>query len=92
MAKSNWSETNDMLSMLAFIATMVMVNFSQTLLMVMLAGLLSAVALCTNLLVWMRRPPRGRHPRPYTEQSFKLLLNILLCLGGLLAVYFNLAN
>jgi hypothetical protein len=37
----------------------------------------------------MRRGPRGSKPRPYTEQSFKLLLNILLCLGGLLAVYFK---
>jgi hypothetical protein len=90
MAKTNWSEVNDTWSMLAFLAIMVMINFAQALWMVLLAGLLSAIALCTNLLVWMRRGPRGSKPRPYTEQSFKLILNILLCLGGLLAVYFKL--
>jgi len=54
----------------------------------MLLGLVAALALTTNILAWQKRPPRSRNTRSRGLQTVSFVLNILLRLACLLAVYY----
>ncbi|MCR6719178.1 MAG: hypothetical protein NVV59_02575 [Chitinophagaceae bacterium] len=55
-----------------------------------LLGLLAALALATNLMLWQKRPRKSKSSRSKRISTWKLALNAALCLAILLTVYFML--
>lgn len=80
---------NDTLTIFTYLGVIGLALFDEYPLWAAVAlGLVAATALTTNIMVWQQRPPRSKTSRPKGMQTWKLALNVLLCLASLLGVYY----
>lgn len=90
MTLSRLAGVNDTLTIFTYLGVLGLILVDYPLWAEGLVGLLAATALTTNLMVLQKRPPKTKSSRPRTVQTWKLALNVLLCLVSLMVVYYML--